>query len=178
MFNLRTVPGLLFTFVICSVTTLLADFCYATLPPPLLHMHEWPAAWRGRCRVVQTGSWSGILLPSSQARKYFLKACVQSEWKYFCAADAIRDHRKKSFSIFPSPAGMSLTKLSLGENKFIYDVIIPPRESLVRDIPAGDGNIEKLFLRCTKQRFATIPELLQGEWATRKMLLCKQSIWG
>jgi hypothetical protein len=25
----------------------------------------------------------------------------------------------------------------------------PPRESLVSDIPAGDGNIEKLFLRCT-----------------------------
>ncbi len=25
-------------------------------------------------------------------------------------------HRKKSFSIFPSPAGMSLTKLSLGGN--------------------------------------------------------------
>jgi hypothetical protein len=25
-------------------------------------------------------------------------------------------YRKKSFSIFPSPAGMSLTKLSLGEN--------------------------------------------------------------
>jgi hypothetical protein len=25
-------------------------------------------------------------------------------------------HRKKSFAIFPSPAGMSLTKLSLGGN--------------------------------------------------------------
>jgi hypothetical protein len=24
-----------------------------------------------------------------------------------------------------------------------------PRESLVSDIPAGDGNIEKLFLRCS-----------------------------
>ncbi len=43
---------------------------------------------------------------------------------------------------------MSLTKLSLGGN---YDVIYRlflPRESLVSDIPAGDGNIEKLFLRC------------------------------
>jgi hypothetical protein len=57
-------------------------------------------------------------------------------------------HRKKSFSIFPSPAGMSLTKHSLGGN---YDVIYKLfllRESLVNDIPAGDGKIEKLFLRC------------------------------
>jgi hypothetical protein len=40
---------------------------------------------------------------------------------------------------------MSLTKLSLGRN---YDVIYKlflPRESLLDDIPAGDGNIEKLF---------------------------------
>ncbi len=44
---------------------------------------------------------------------------------------------------------MSLTKLSLGGN---YDVIYKlflSRESLVSDIPAGDGNIEKLFLRCS-----------------------------
>jgi hypothetical protein len=42
---------------------------------------------------------------------------------------------------------MSLTELSLGGN---YDVIYKlflPRESLVSDIPAGGGNIEKLF--CT-----------------------------
>jgi hypothetical protein len=40
---------------------------------------------------------------------------------------------------------MSLTKLSLGGN---YDVIYKlflPRESLVSDIPAGYGNIEKLY---------------------------------
>jgi hypothetical protein len=57
-------------------------------------------------------------------------------------------HRKKSFSIFSSPAGMSLTELSLGGN---YDVIYRlflPRESLVSDILSGDGNIEKLFSRC------------------------------
>ncbi len=58
-------------------------------------------------------------------------------------------HCKKSFSIFPSPAGMSLIKLSLVGN---YDVIYKlflPRESLVTDIPAGNGNIEKLFLQCS-----------------------------
>jgi hypothetical protein len=57
-------------------------------------------------------------------------------------------HCKKSFSIFPSPSRMSLTKLSLGGN---YDVIYKlflPRESLVSDIPAGDGKIDILFLQC------------------------------
>jgi hypothetical protein len=57
-------------------------------------------------------------------------------------------HCKKSFSIFLSPAGMSLTKLSMGAN---YDVIYKLfllKESLVSDIPAGDGNIETFFTVC------------------------------
>jgi hypothetical protein len=57
-------------------------------------------------------------------------------------------HNKKSFSIFPSPAGMSLTKLSLVGNYDVIYKLFSPRESLVGDIPAGDKNIEKLFLRC------------------------------
>jgi hypothetical protein len=54
-------------------------------------------------------------------------------------------HRKKYFSIFPSPAGMSLTKLSLGGNNDVINKLFPPKESLVSDIPSGEGNIEKLF---------------------------------
>jgi hypothetical protein len=55
-------------------------------------------------------------------------------------------HRKKSFSIFLSPAGMmSLTKLSVGGNNLYMTSLFPSRESLVSDIPAGDGNIKKLF---------------------------------
>ncbi len=57
-------------------------------------------------------------------------------------------HRKKSFSIFPSPAGMSLSKLSLGRNNSYMTSLFPTRESLVSDILAGGGNIKKLFLRC------------------------------
>ncbi len=38
---------------------------------------------------------------------------------------------KKRLAIFPSPAGMSTNKLSLGENLF------PARKSLVVDIPTG-----------------------------------------
>jgi hypothetical protein len=54
-------------------------------------------------------------------------------------------HRKESFSIFLSPAGKSLTKLSLCGNNLYMTSLFPPRESLVSEIPAGDGNIEKLF---------------------------------
>ncbi len=58
-------------------------------------------------------------------------------------------HRKKSFSIFPSPARMSLYILSLGGNNDVIYKLFPPRESLVSDIPVGDGNIKELFLPCT-----------------------------
>ncbi len=48
--------------------------------------------------------------------------------------------RKKSFSIFPSAARMSLTKLSLGGNNDIIYKLFPPRERLLCDIPAvGTG---------------------------------------
>ncbi len=59
----------------------------------------------------------------------------------------LHPHRKKKLFDFPSPAGMLLTKLSLGGNNDVKYKLFPPRESLVSDIPAGDGNIEKLFLR-------------------------------
>ncbi len=49
-------------------------------------------------------------------------------------------HCKKRLMIFPSPAGISPTKLSLGGNN--------NRESFVGDIPAGDGKIDNLFLQC------------------------------
>jgi hypothetical protein len=85
-------------------------------------------------------------------------------------------HRKKSFSIFPSPAGMSLTKLSLFGNYDVTNKLFLPRESLVSDIPAGDGNIEKLFLQCEggifeywrkggwKVTFSEKPDFCQYAW--------------
>ncbi len=53
-------------------------------------------------------------------------------------------HRKKRFTSFPSPTGMSLTKLLLGRNNSVMTSLFPPRESLVV-IPAGDGKIANLF---------------------------------
>jgi hypothetical protein len=50
---------------------------------------------------------------------------------------------KKRLAIFPSPAGMSLTKLSLAGNR-----LFPARKSLISEIPAGVGKFAKLFLQC------------------------------
>jgi hypothetical protein len=54
-------------------------------------------------------------------------------------------HCKKELAVFPSPAGMSLIKLFLGGNNLVFS---PPRESLVSDIPAGDGKMANSFLQC------------------------------
>jgi hypothetical protein len=40
---------------------------------------------------------------------------------------------------------MSLTKLSLGGNYDVIYLLSLPGKSLVSEIPAGGGNIEKLF---------------------------------
>ncbi len=61
-----------------------------------------------------------------------------NSWTYnFIEVSGHNLHRKK--------ARMSLIKLSLGVNNEVIYKLFPPRESLVNDIPAGDGNIEKLF---------------------------------
>ncbi len=57
-------------------------------------------------------------------------------------------HRKKRITSFPSPAGMPLTKLPPGQELFSYDVIIPAQGEFGSDIPAGDGKLANLFLRC------------------------------
>jgi len=54
---------------------------------------------------------------------------------------------KKRLAVFPSPAGTSLTELSLAGNNLI--TVFLARESLVSDIPAGDGNVANLFLQST-----------------------------
>ncbi len=56
---------------------------------------------------------------------------------------------KKAFRYFhPQPGCHSRTKLSLGGNNDVIYKLFPPRESVVSDTSAGDGNIEKLFLQC------------------------------
>jgi hypothetical protein len=60
-------------------------------------------------------------------------------------------HRKKRFAGFPSPAGMSLTKLPLGRNNSVMTSLYPPRESLVVTSLLGTGNWRTFFLRCKER---------------------------
>ncbi len=54
-------------------------------------------------------------------------------------------HFKKRFTSFPSPAGMSITKLPLGRNNSVMTSLFPPRESLVVTSRLGTGNSRTLF---------------------------------
>ncbi len=74
-----------------------------------------------------------------------------SSWCWLLANKALGNssdcgiHCIKGLAVFPSPAGMSLTKLSLMGNNLLF----PAKESLISDIPAGDGKTANLFLQCT-----------------------------
>ncbi len=78
-------------------------------------------------------------------------------------------------TIFPYPAGMSLTKLSLAGN----NLIIPDHgEFGISDIPAGDGKIANLFLQCAwtyvwPDRWAWSP----SRWAWCRPLRCRRPPW-
>jgi hypothetical protein len=51
---------------------------------------------------------------------------------------------------FPVPSRDVTTKLSLGGNNDVITELFLPRGSLVSDIPAGDGKLVNLFLRCRR----------------------------
>jgi hypothetical protein len=54
-------------------------------------------------------------------------------------------HRKKMFTSFQSPAGMSPIKLPLGRNNSVLTSLFPPRESLVVTSRLGTGNSRTFF---------------------------------
>ncbi len=55
-------------------------------------------------------------------------------------------HRKKRLTSFPSPAGMSLTKLPLDRNNSVMMTsLFPPRNSLVVTSQLGTGNSRIFF---------------------------------
>jgi hypothetical protein len=102
-------------------------------------------------QVHQKGSWSLLKLTQIRQVRNFLGQARKLIWLHpgleptLLKVQTLFTHRKQSFSIFPSPAGMSLTKLSLGGNNDDIYKLFPPSESLASDIPAGEVNIEKLF---------------------------------
>ncbi len=59
-------------------------------------------------------------------------------------------HRKKKVREFPVPSRDVTTKFSLGGNNDVITELFLPRGSLVSDIPAGDGELMNLFLRCAE----------------------------
>ncbi len=71
--------------------------------------------------------------------------------RLFLSTDGSRGrvHRKKRFTSFPSPAGMSLTKLPLDRTNSVMTSLFPPRESLVVTSRLGTGNSQTFFLRCS-----------------------------
>ncbi len=96
-------------------------------------------------------------------------------------------HCKKGLSKFPSPAGMSLIKLSRAGNKKIF----PARKSLVSDIPAGEWKITHLFtvFTCTCTLHIEIgsrQRILKLRWwwwtsigyESRKCICCRGGLLG
>ncbi len=67
-------------------------------------------------------------------------------------------HRKKKVREFPVPSRDVTTKLSLGGNNDVTTKLFLSRGSLVSDIPAGDGKLVNLFLRCREGGVDT------GQW--------------
>ena len=67
-----------------------------------------------------------------------------------CDAKVRFIHRKKKVREFPVPSRDVTTKLSLGGNNDVITELFLPRGSLICDIPAGDGKLVNLFLRCRK----------------------------
>jgi hypothetical protein len=93
-------------------------------------LHAWDAFFhQGH---MQTSDFPACIQYNSMCTVLQILNCIFSQYTV-----------KKRLAIFPSPVGMSLTKLTLAGNLF------HTRESLVVDIPAGDGKIANLFLQCT-----------------------------
>ncbi len=64
---------------------------------------------------------------------------------WFCHKEINLHTEKKRFTSFPSPAGMSLTKLPLGRNNSGMTSLFPPRETLVVTSRLGTGNSRTFF---------------------------------
>jgi hypothetical protein len=76
--------------------------------------------------------------------------------------------------IFPSLVGMSLTKLSLTGNNLI---ITAARESLVSDIPAGDGKNYNLFLQCSPCKLRFLCKEKRRKKKLEYLLKCWEGTW-
>jgi hypothetical protein len=81
-----------------------------------------------------------VQLELTQLRQHIERRLAEKEDEF----QVKRLHCKKRFAVFPCPAGMSLT-VQYQALPGQVNLIFPARESLVCDIPAGDGKIDNLF---------------------------------
>jgi hypothetical protein len=106
----------------------------------------------GRICAMDPGiPWAGgwvlwILLPNRLADRCMTWIHLPKGPVNKCRRFCFPMHRKKRFTSFPSPAGMSLTKLPLGRNNSVMtSFFIPAQGEFGSDIPAGDGKLANLF---------------------------------
>jgi hypothetical protein len=89
--------------------------------------------------------------------EYYTYFC-RSNWLLYCASPCrqliytvikgSRVSRPRPGCHYQTRRIIHATKLSLGGNNDVITELFLPRGSLVSDIPAGDGKLVNLFLRC------------------------------
>ncbi len=86
-------------------------------------------------------------------------------------------HRKKRFPSFPSPAGMSLTKLPLGKNNSVMTSLFPPRESLVVTSRLGTGNSRTFFYGVEARRgWSKVGAVEKGRMGRRRKVWTSEEV--
>ncbi len=126
----------------------------------------WP--WKQMYRYYSTeAEFMGTELRVLRVEVYGYNIYITNQFQIFFAAALSTNHRSflsialscnkacnygqytvKRFTSFPSPAGMSLTKLPLGRNNSVMTSLFTARESLVVTSRLGTGNSRTFFLRC------------------------------
>jgi hypothetical protein len=94
---------------------------------------------------INSGDLTPYLIYDADELTDYSDRTFNTEYKISRRGKALLIHRKKSFTSFPSPAGMSLTKLSLGKNNSVMTSLFQPRESLVVTSRLGTGNSRTFF---------------------------------
>ncbi len=128
-----------------SVAFFLSPFCGAPGTP---HNFPWCIWWKWKIRPrgsskFQHGSLSRLAWWEGGGKLIctVMDGLYRQLWRTVQPAL----HRKKRFTSFPSPAGMSLTKPPLGRKNSVMTSLFPPRESLVVTSRLGTGNSRTFF---------------------------------
>ncbi len=116
-----------------------------------LQSHIWLTATSYMGKYLRTSSYirKPFLIYDFATAQLWLSLYMREIWFSFLSVR----YAKKKVIDFPSPAGMSLTKLPLGWN---YE-IIPAQGEFVSNIPTGDGKSDNLFYSVRKKIIWKMP---------------------